>query len=122
MSADSIGKIADLLPCPFCGGPATFLADDSYETAHACCGPCEVGFISGSKTPEAAIAQWNRRALPSAELDAGRIAVFRICEHCNQEYQLTFGPTGISHFGPCGKCGQRDDPWIRVARANEAKR
>lgn len=49
------------------------------------------------------------------------VRVFRICEHCHQEYMLTFGPTGISNFGPCPNCKRRDDPWIRVARTQEPR-
>lgn len=49
-----------LLPCPFCGGPATF---DKYESENgtflALCNGCNISTIQGTKIEVAAT--WNRR-------------------------------------------------------------
>lgn len=48
------------------------------------------------------------------------INIFRICEHCNKEYELTpfIGQMTVggssANFQYCPNCGERDDTWIRV--------
>lgn len=87
MSADSIGKIADLLPCPFCGGCSEldsqqFFVDyqghPSKQVAAYCVGSCGATItLCYGDTPDMEFEhrvayvreQWNRRALPSAELE-----------------------------------------------------
>lgn len=51
----------------------------------------------------------------------GSVGMFRICEHCNEEYRVPLTVThnvgrheAIHNFGPCPKCGHRDDVWLRV--------
>ncbi len=41
---------------------------------------------------------------------------FRICEHCNKEYELPSNSVGIWNFLNCPNCGERDDPWLRVGK------
>lgn len=69
---DSIGKIADLLPCPFCGPGESVV--EAWNSAYkpgwqVGCGRC--GSHSGVYwTEDEAHAGWNRRALPPlAELE-----------------------------------------------------
>jgi len=44
--------------------------------------------------------------------------VFRICEHCNKEYEVLMhmmqGGELVWNFGPCPKCEKRDDVWIKI--------
>ena len=122
-----------LLPCPFCGGePTTSKRMDEDLWTHNIvewrgvrCTDCDIGFDWPPGSEVSAAEQWNRRAdrIESALAVQGEVdvRVFRICEHCHQEYMLTFGPTGISNFGPCPNCKRRDDPWIRVARTQEPR-
>ena len=47
-------------------------------------------------------------------------SVFRICEHCNKEYEVPLGRAGnaskdwICNFTDCPHCGKRDDVWILI--------
>ena len=45
--------------------------------------------------------------------------LFRICEHCNKEYEPTLHPSDdgkmlISNIQNCPLCGKRDDVWVKV--------
>ena len=54
----------DLLPCPFCGSPASFTDDDSYGSCHvSCSGGCAAEPCTSARKdqPEKAIAAWNTR-------------------------------------------------------------
>jgi len=47
---------------------------------------------------------------------------FRICDHCNKEYELQLYRDGMSgghghNFSNCSLCGERNDVWIRIAKA-----
>lgn len=62
----------ELLPCPFCGGEATFCDDDSYGSASVFCNNalCEIPHLSGAiAEADELIAQWNRRAAEPAQPD-----------------------------------------------------
>lgn len=55
--------MADLLPCPFCGGPACLDTIGWFDMAGGC-GACE--FVGPTRLTKAeAIAAWNRRAAPA---------------------------------------------------------
>jgi hypothetical protein len=59
----------DLLPCPFCGSPATFVPDNSYGACGIGCLPscaAEPYVTSRVDEPEKAVALWNARAVPQA--------------------------------------------------------
>jgi hypothetical protein len=69
-----------LLPCPFCGGPATFCPDNSYGDCYINCTPCDMGPDGAFQKvgDEAkAIAAWNTRATPThvEALDALALAL-----------------------------------------------
>lgn len=43
--------------------------------------------------------------------------VFRICSHCNTEFELTMGQTTkekVCSFISCTHCGKRNDVWISI--------
>jgi len=43
--------------------------------------------------------------------------IFRICSHCNTEFELTSGVTineRVSTFQNCTHCGKRNDTWISL--------
>ena len=68
--------MSDLLPCPFCGGKADIDYDGSvYDGTHVYCTECDIRTESyKTKTGstwdvDAAIAAWNRRALPAVQPD-----------------------------------------------------
>jgi Lar family restriction alleviation protein len=67
-------RMADLLPCPFCGGtPAlqSWTPDDGDDHAHWIeCQSCKIEQMALFDTPAEAIAAWNRRAAPEAPSDA----------------------------------------------------
>lgn len=53
----------DLLPCPFCGGPAEiWRAHEDRPAWIACMGKCSVLVSNAYKTTEEAITAWNTRA------------------------------------------------------------
>lgn len=64
---------AHLLPCPFCGGPATTsMAVMSDVEWHAWCNACD--FVDMLRPTEAeAIAAWNRRSLATPDLDPNEL-------------------------------------------------
>lgn len=66
---EQMRKAAALLPCPFCGGEAYLSNDASHSRAYFI--GCNVedcfGEIHWEQTKAAAIAAWNRRALPGAK-------------------------------------------------------
>lgn len=53
--------MAELKPCPFCGGEARIMGDEDYFWGECLELEC-VAQTRGSKSREKAIAQWNRRA------------------------------------------------------------
>ena len=74
--------MSDLLPCPFCGGKADIDYDGSvYDGTHVYCTECDIRTESyKTKTGstwdvDAAIAAWNRRALPAAQPDPREAAL-----------------------------------------------
>jgi len=47
------------------------------------------------------------------------IAVFRICEHCNKDYELELSYSGdrtmaVNNFQTCPNCKERDDAWVKI--------
>lgn len=58
----SSAAVSELLPCPFCGGPARVLTD---QVSVAMCDGCDAEGPA-SESEEGAIRQWNRRAIDSA--------------------------------------------------------
>ena len=69
-------EAAALLPCPFCGGEAYLSEDASHSRAYFI--GCNVedcfGEIHWEQTKAAAIANWNRRAAPTAQ-EAAKVRV-----------------------------------------------
>ncbi|GAO78686.1 Lar family restriction alleviation protein [Sphingopyxis sp. C-1] len=73
----------ELLPCPFCGGPAELRQDVNYQTGEplnaawfAICSPCDLIRDQAWSVPrDTAIEQWNTRAAltPSALSDLQRL-------------------------------------------------
>lgn len=53
-----------LLPCPFCGSPASIQHSQHYD--YVACDECDAETV-GFESTEAAVAQWNRRAIPAAQ-------------------------------------------------------
>lgn len=62
---DSESSLNDLLPCPFCGGPAEMwnaFSNPKRPAWIACMGRCAVLVTDEHKTTEEAIKTWNTRA------------------------------------------------------------
>ena len=53
--------MADLKPCPFCGGKAFIMSYHSIKDAYCICKSCKVR-MPNSPTRQKAIEAWNRRA------------------------------------------------------------
>ncbi len=91
--------------CPECHGKGDVLILVGYDMEHVRkpCPECE-----------------RVRGLLKAERE--RWTVWRICEHCNQEYKLLMVRSGnatedtIVNMTNCSNCGERDDPWIMLKR------
>lgn len=48
---------------------------------------------------------------------AKSLSVFRICNHCNTEFELTVANSyteRVSAFENCTHCGKRNDTWISI--------
>lgn len=56
---------AHLLPCPFCGGPAT------TREWHVWCDACNCDIVRGTKAE--AMAAWNRRSPATPDLDPNEL-------------------------------------------------
>ena len=111
--------MSDLLPCPFCGGKADIDYDGSvYDGTHVYCTECDIRTESyKTKTGstwdvDAAIAAWNRRALPAAQPDPREAALraaldglLTLVEHANfEEGWCCCGDDMLHHQSPmdCG--------------------
>jgi hypothetical protein len=86
----------NLLPCPFCGGPATsqpwhggeptkvlISCDDGGDV------DCPVNPLVSGETPEEAAAKWNTRLDPEAATDAIRYRYLR--DYCATGWQSRIG-------------------------------
>lgn len=92
----------ELLPCPFCGGQASYT-----PTCHIDVVQCRVCGAQGMATMgqhEAAIVAWNRRVTPPATVAALVEALEQIANHPEANRELI-------DYGPDGK--QRRWPTVR---------
>lgn len=66
--------------------------------------------LAGAKKPDA-----SANTLPIQNVTH---SAFRICEHCNKEYQLELSSTDgkyfVNNFQKCPHCKKRDDAWIKI--------
>ena len=130
--------MSDLLPCPFCGGKADIDYDGSvYDGTHVYCTECDIRTESyKTKTGstwdvDAAIAAWNRRALPAAQPDPREAALRDIArqkktDEMDTEYDVEYaefegGYNAIIDVARVAlRAVQPDDAAIREAALREA--
>lgn len=54
-----------------------------------------------------------------ARFYANQMPVFRICSHCNKEFELQVANAiseRVSAFQNCDHCGKRNDTWISIRK------
>lgn len=67
-----------------------------------------LGFLAGSKSQS--MIEWGKQSIIDAK-------VFKICDGCNNEFELNFGVSStekVTAFQTCPHCKKRNDTWISI--------
>ena len=99
--------MSELLPCPFCGGRASF----KPRSFKASCDRCGAHVPNGALTSDEAIATWNTRALPAVQPDADLLEAACVAAHNAYE--------AAAHEAGWITNTQSRKPWAEVPEANK---